>query len=90
MRFPGTLTRETLRFDFSLPLCSGRETFANEAIDVHAPRFKIRHVDKRFHFPLYLSEPVDSLEIIILMGLQRIAGEIPKSSADADSWMLFT
>lgn len=64
--FVNTSSRDSLIW-LSLTLHSSRGTCSKEGIDAQAPRFKIRHIDKRFHFPLYLSEPVDSLDTIILM-----------------------
>ena len=60
-----------------------------EPVDLNAPRYKIRHVDKPYYFPLYVSE-VESVETIILMGLQRITRRTPESAAVAAGWMLFT
>ena len=61
-----------------------------EVIDAHAPHFKIRHINKRFYFPIYFPEPIDSLQSIIFSGLKLITRKTPESPTEADRWMLFT
>ena len=70
-------------------LGSDKESYKADLRDLYAPRFKIRHTDRNWYFPLHFENNPETLDEVILLGLHCITGNPPTSPEVAGHWMLF-
>jgi hypothetical protein len=57
-------------------------------MEIKIPRYYVRHHEREFSFPL--DTKPETLDDLILMGLQRILSSPPEKNAATKWWMLFT
>src|SRR5579862_4903750 len=53
------------------------------------PRFRTRHCDKQYSFPIYYEQKLKSINTIILQGLTRMSRDNPSSGGEAQKYLIY-